>query len=278
MKSIFVTDLHGSKQSYNRLFEIIKAENPVAVFIGGDVLPNYYSTDPGEFTEQFLKPGFERLKKEMTAYPVIFLILGNDDPAYSLPYFTSLHNEGYINFLNSEITLVHGYEIAGYSYIPPTPFLLKDWEKYDVSRFVPRGSVSPEEGIRTADIAENIIKYSTIAGDMKELAEDIKDFSKSIFLFHSPPGNTNLDMMIGTSISGEEQIVNVGSIAVRRFIDKHQPLLTLHGHIHESSEISGSWKDLIGRTFCFSAAAAHGNFAVIRFDTENPENAARELL
>jgi len=30
--------------------------------------------------------------------------------------------------------------------VPPTPFLLKDWEKYDVSAYVDPGCVSPEEG------------------------------------------------------------------------------------------------------------------------------------
>lgn len=35
--------------------------------------------------------------------------------------------------------------------------------------------------------------------------------------------------------------VHVGSIALRRFIEARQPLLTLHGHVHESARLTGSW-------------------------------------
>jgi len=35
----------------------------------------------------------------------------------------------------------------------------------------------------------------------------------------------------------------VGSIAVRRFIEERQPLLTLHGHIHESARLTGDWRE-----------------------------------
>ena len=35
-----------------------------------------------------------------------------------------------------------------------------------------------------------------------------------------------------------------------RFIEKTQPLLTLHGHIHEAPELSGRYLDRIGATLC----------------------------
>jgi Icc-related predicted phosphoesterase len=72
--------------------------------------------------------------------------------------------------------------------------------------------------------------------------------------------------------------VHVGSMAVREFIEIRQPLLTLHGHVHESARLTGSWRDQIGRTFCFSAAHDGPELALIRFDLEHPEAAARELI
>jgi Icc-related predicted phosphoesterase len=72
--------------------------------------------------------------------------------------------------------------------------------------------------------------------------------------------------------------VHVGSIAIQRFIKTHQPLLTLHGHIHESVRITGLWKEKIGRTFSFTAAYDGPELAVVRFDTNHLENAVRELL
>jgi Icc-related predicted phosphoesterase len=72
--------------------------------------------------------------------------------------------------------------------------------------------------------------------------------------------------------------VHVGSIAVRRFIEERQPLLALHGHVHESSRLTGSWKDRIGRTVCLSAAHDGPELAVVRFDPTRPEAATRELV
>lgn len=72
--------------------------------------------------------------------------------------------------------------------------------------------------------------------------------------------------------------VHVGSIAVRRLIENRQPLITLHGHIHESARLTGSWKDRIGNTHLFSAAHDGPELALVRFSPQNPENASRELL
>jgi len=67
-------------------------------------------------------------------------------------------------------------------------------------------------------------------------------------------------------------------VAVRRFIEKRQPLLTLHGHVHESSRLTGEWKDKIGRTLCFSAAYDGPRLALVRFDPRSSEEATRQLI
>jgi Icc-related predicted phosphoesterase len=71
---------------------------------------------------------------------------------------------------------------------------------------------------------------------------------------------------------------HLGSIAVRRFIKARQPLLTLHGHVHESARISGSWRDRIGRTHCFSAAHDGPELSLVRFDPDSLDAATRELI
>ena len=123
-------------------------------------------------------------------------------------------------------------------------------------------------------IAEHVdknIKYSDY------LAENLE---KSIFLFHTPPYKTNLDRaaLDGKMIDYVPLDVHVGSIAVKYFIEKQQPLVTLHGHIHESARITGCWKDKIGRTYCFSAAHDGPELALVSFDLENPAAAIRELI
>ena len=69
----------------------------------------------------------------------------------------------------------------------------------------------------------------------------------------------------------------MGSIAIRRFIEARQPRLTLHGHIHESARLTGSWRDGIGRTVMLSAAHDGPELALVRIDLEATEGAAREL-
>jgi Icc-related predicted phosphoesterase len=71
---------------------------------------------------------------------------------------------------------------------------------------------------------------------------------------------------------------HVGSIALRRLIEARQPLVTLHGHIHESARLTGAWRDRIGRTICLSAAHDGPELALVRFDPGAPEHATRELV
>jgi uncharacterized protein len=72
--------------------------------------------------------------------------------------------------------------------------------------------------------------------------------------------------------------VHVGSIAIQRFIGERQPKLTLHGHVHESTRLTGQWLQRFGRTVSFNAAHDGPELAVIKFDLENPGNAKRLLL
>jgi Icc-related predicted phosphoesterase len=104
--------------------------------------------------------------------------------------------------------------------------------------------------------------------------------TKTIFLFHSPPYHSCLDRadLHGKKVDHAPVDVHVGSVAIQRFIKSKQPLLTLHGHVHESAQITGWWKEKVDRTFSFTAAHDGPELAVVRFDTENLKNATRELI
>jgi len=91
---------------------------------------------------------------------------------------------------------------------------------------------------------------------------------------------TNLDRaaLDGKMVDHVPLDVHIGSIAIRRFIEKRQPLLTLHGHVHESAGLTGNWRDKIGRTPCLSAAHDGPELALVKFALEDIEHAERELL
>lgn len=278
LNCFFVSDVHGSTELYKKLFDEIFAEKPQAVFLGGDLLPHHYNNK--NFILDFLQPNLQSLKTKLEIhYPKIFLILGNDDARIEEPLIQKLEKQSLIEYIHFRKTKFLEYDIYGYAFTPPSPFLLKDWEKYDVSRFVDPGSISPEEGKRTVDVSIHEKKYSTIKDDLDTLTKD-EDLSKSIFLFHGPPYQTNLDRIAqdGKLIDHVPVDTHVGSVAIKRFIEKKQPLITLHGHIHESAQISGSWKDKIGKTFCFSAAHDGSELAIVKFELNNLETAERILI
>lgn len=286
-KCFFVSDLHGLTDRYEKLFSAIVDEKPAAVFMGGDILPSAIAfSTPGnkqhnDFLKDYLIPELLNIREAIgEKYPKFFIILGNDDGRYEEPAMQETEKSMGIWHYAHNRRFEFGENIVyGYSFVPPTPFMLKDWERYDISRYVDPGCVSPEDGSHSIEVRDNRIKFATIKEDLDELAGDF-DLSKTIFLFHSPPHKTNLDYaaLEGKMIDHIPLDPNVGSIAIRRFIEKRQPLVTLHGHIHESASLTGSWNDRIGETYCFSAAHDGPELALVVFDSENLDEARRDLI
>jgi Icc-related predicted phosphoesterase len=280
----FVSDLHGYLSRYQKLFQVILAERPEVVLLGGDVLPTglYYSqgTPEKSFIRSVLQDGLGAVKGDLSsAYPKVLLILGNDDPRVEEKELTEGESLGLWNYLHFREIGCGNFTVYGYAYVPPTPFALKDWERYDVSRFVDPGCISPEEGWRSVPFSPNDIRYATIQADLDLLTND-SDLSKAIFLFHAPPHKTFLDRVAldGKMIDTIPLDVHAGSIAIRRFIEKRQPLITLHGHIHESARLTGSWCEHLGRTWAYSAAHDGDELALVRFDPNEPDKATRSLI
>jgi len=283
---LFVSDLHGRVTWYRRLFQLVGKEKPQALFLGGDLMPSGMMTFTNgsmmidDFFKDFLYPEFCRLKTRMRAdYPQVFLIMGNDDRRSDESLFMEAETEGLWHYMHCKKEHLGAFPVYGYACVPPTPFMLKDWECYDVSRYVDPGCVPPEEGYRTVEIQKDLITYNTIQKDLENLVQT-EDMSRAIFLFHTPPYQTNLDRaaLDGKTIEHVPLDVHVGSIAVRRFLEARNPLISLHGHVHESSRITGHWSDRIGKTIAFTAAYEGPELAVVRFNPEEPGKSTRELL
>lgn len=281
---LFATDLHGHTEGYQKLIAAIINSHPDAVFLGGDLLPHaWLSVGSGayeDFVADYLAPAFRRTKVEMgVRYPQIFLILGNDDPRLQEGPLETASAEGLWHYAHGRKLAFGEFVVYGYACVPPTPFLLKDWESYDVSRYVQPGCVSPEEGHRSVSENESHIKFGTIQRDLDSLTgKDLLD--RAIFLFHAPPYDTALDRAALDGRTYEHVLldVHVGSIAVRRFIERRQPLLTLHGHVHESTRLTGEWKIRLGKTVCINGAHHGPELSLVRIDLNSPWDATRELI
>ncbi|MBK5107630.1 MAG: hypothetical protein JJE12_05845 [Anaerolineales bacterium] len=98
---------------------------------------------------------------------------------------------------------------------------------------------------------------------IEEMIAKVEQPNASIFNFHDPPNDSTLDTCPKlnwdtdppTPIVEAGQIVmhGAGSKAVRKAIEKYQPLLSLHGHIHESQSVAK-----IGKTTCINPGSEYG--------------------
>ncbi len=281
MNCFFVSDLHGKISRYQSLFSRIREEKPEAVFLGGDLFPPLGAQGEGDFLEDFLAKGFLEIKDDLgKEYPRIFLILGNDDSKSSeVDLIRWMEKEMIWEYIHGRRVDLGPYSVYGYAYVPPTPFLNKDWERYDISRFVDPGCIPPEEGWHSVKEPRNLIEFATIQKDLAGLTAG-KDLSASIFLFHTPPYQTALDRagLDGKFIDHVPLDVHVGSIAVKDFILERHPLITLHGHVHESARLTGSWVEKLGPTTAISAAHDGGELALVRFNPVEPQKITRDLI
>jgi Icc-related predicted phosphoesterase len=103
----------------------------------------------------------------------------------------------------------------------------------------------------------------TLAQMLDAMAVKVADMHHCIFNLHDPPLDSTLDTcpMLDWNTDPPRQIVRggqvvmygAGSSAVRAAIEKYQPLLGLHGHIHESP---GAIR--LGRTLCLNPGSEYG--------------------
>jgi len=280
----------------------VRAERPEAVFLGGDLFRHNRASE--EFLEEHLLGPIRALRAAGRAAPGgpavgvgtggagggpavgasappprWFVILGNDDPRVFEESLQQADAEGLIEYLHERTVPFGDLFVTGYACTPPSPFLLKDWEKYDVSRFVDPGCVSPEEGRRSVPVPEHETRNGTIAADLEGLAGNAPP-ERTIFLFHAPPYDCALDRaaLDGRMVDHVPVDVHVGSIAIQRFIAERQPLLTLHGHVHESPRLTGRWSERFGRTHAFSGCHDGPGLPLVRFDTSALERATRAIV
>jgi len=252
VKVLYTSDLHGEVHLYREVLSLAISSSSEIMMIGGDLLPSFPPTKRYEdmipnqktFIDQFLSPFFKRLL-QTTSIQQIFLIPGNWDLSY--PYLLREPKERVIDLNQRSYRFKNGYELIGYPFVPPTPFRPKDFEKMD-DREAPWPPQKNPSYIRSSDQTDRLIPIDpylylrgreTIEEDLDRLPKPLQP-SRGIYVMHSPPLGTRLDLIEGGK--------SAGSRSIKAFIQRNQPLLTLHGHIHESPALSGTYTDRIGET------------------------------
>ncbi len=114
---------------------------------------------------------------------------------------------------------------------------------------------------------------------ISEKVNKLNNPEKAIFNIHCPPYNTQLDLVPELDnfqkrkvFPGGYNYIHVGSTAVRECIENFQPLLGLHGHIHESSG-----EEKIGKTVCLNPGTEYkiGGFSSYIVEINNDGTLAR---
>jgi len=239
-KLLYTADLHGNKEYYKKLIAKAKDSEIKAVILGGDLCPKGGPTiedavkTQKEFLEKFFIPELRKLKKD------VFFIMGNDDFRINETILENANEN--IKYINKKRFNLFNKNIVGYSFVNPTPFRLKDWEKFeDEKKEMPQQLHDYE--IRTVKKEEGTIKE-----DLSSLIK-LSNPKKTIYVIHAPPFNTKLDIVTSGT--------HVGSRAIREFMEKEQPYFALHRHIHESPQMSGSFIDKIGKTICINVGSSY---------------------
>lgn len=270
MKILFTADLHGLENLYEELFSSVRTGQPDAVLLGGDLFPRGVpSEDSMEkqrvFIQEYLGPRLSeiRLRCPSTEW---FAMLGNNDWHYHLARLQDLEYQDLIRLLhNRKHLLKNGFELIGYGHVPPTPFSNKDGERIDIpgAPEEPQRSspcLSTKEGIRSIRREAFFRAHPTIREELENLPRPALP-DRTIYVFHSPPHETGLDLLHDGR--------HAGSRAIRQFIENRQPFLTLHGHIHESPFLSGRFADRIGNTLCLNPGHSQERLCAVTLEWED---------
>lgn len=121
--------------------------------------------------------------------------------------------------------------------------------------------------VRAASLDE-LAARPTIEADLEALAR-ASDPARTVYVVHTPPWGTRLDVMHGGA--------HIGSRALRAFVERHQPPLTLHGHVHESPRLTGRIDDRLGRTLCVNPGASRQRLRAVLVDADALERGAQAL-
>lgn len=246
VKIIFTTDLHGSEWKYNRLFEVAADAKVHVVINGGDMLPKN-----GELSQQkvFIASFLDEHFKKFNDAGIYYLCYpGNDD----LMVYDRLFEEvcckyGFVVPIAQRKHEINGYEFIGLNWVVDYPFRLKDRCRIDTKDYVfekqlGTGLLSTQQGFKELNDWPVYAKtLPTLKDELNKLVRP-ENMKKAIYIIHMPPASLGLDKCY----SGME----VGSKAVYDFIRENQPLFALHGHIHESPQMTGKWSTKLGRTIC----------------------------
>ena len=270
LRVFFATDLHGSDKCFRKFLNAPKVYDAKVIIIGGDltgkamvpiVVRNNgteYADYLGEKIEIKNREHEENLMKEVSDsgyYPLKMDQKEYEELAHDKnrlnEVFLNLMKERLRNWLNLAEERLKGSGVTVVINAGNDDALELD-SILDSSDFIihPEGKVVEINGYEMISTgyanmtpwhAPRDIPEEELEKKIEEMASRVKNMQSAIFNIHPPPYNTGLDMapkvdenLRPEALPGTVIMVPVGSVSVRKLEEKYQPMLGLHGHVHES--------------------------------------------
>ncbi|MHA2602789.1 MAG: metallophosphoesterase family protein [Candidatus Thorarchaeota archaeon SMTZ1-83] len=232
---------HGSKKTFkkqkdlDRFIKFTEDEGYYPKILTPDELEEIRNT-PGEITKLFQTLMIERIQKWMNManerIPEDVMVVvnpGNDD---DFAIDEVIKKDSRVIYPLEKVVDVRGYPMISLEWVNSTP-----WDTH---------RECPDEEL-----------LEKLEAEFARLETD--DYSNVLCNFHDPPYNSGLDVAPQLTedhrvakAGAHELMVPVGSKSVRAVIEKYQPLLGMHGHIHESVGYRR-----IGRTLCVNPGSEY---------------------
>ncbi|MBN2299343.1 MAG: metallophosphoesterase [Deltaproteobacteria bacterium] len=277
MKILFTCDLHGRQHLYEEMFGYALENSCECILIGGDLLPTRLAKPI-----KLISGGvdFNESLSAQFAFIDLYLalVLGafmQEHPHIRILYVPGNHDwktaVGHLEqslpgalCMHGRIESFDGITFMGYGCVTDSPFWVKDYVRRDTSdsRYVSSRYplVSTSNGISLSEKGSYALDKPSISEELSEL--HLKDPHNTICIFHCPPFGTGLDTLHnGTPI---------GSRSIAKYITSQQPMVSLHGHIHESPYMSGMFKTALGRTLSINPGHHFRQLHAVCFDTSDP--------
>jgi Icc-related predicted phosphoesterase len=270
-KVLFVTDLHGSELTFRKLLGALEAWRPDVYIGGGDVAgkavvpvaqlggDRFRLSWMGEEHELEGREELERFEQRISQlgfYPYVAPLEEiqrvRADPAATDQVFERLIAERWADWLRRLDERCRRLEIPAYVIagnddpwsLDSVTFGDREWVTAVNGEVVPVlgewSLVSCGLGNRTPWNCPRDVSEEELAERLEQLSGGVGDFATAITNLHVPPYGSSLDLAakLDTSVSPPRVVLGdtapVGSTAVRDFLLERQPLLSLHGHVHES--------------------------------------------
>ncbi len=287
MKIFFATDIHGSEVCWRKFLNSAAFYKADMVVLGGDVTgkvmvpivayPGSWQVTIGgqaqRLETQAELDDVQRLIRNRGSYPAIvtpdeLTVLSEEEGAVDRRFTVEM-----IKSLERWLDMADGKLNGG-----AIPCILNGgnddiWEIDDVIESSPcvsfaEGKVLELDGFHLVSMGwTNPTPWDTfreapeeeLAAKIETVVAGVPDMERAIFNFHAPPYGSGLDEAPALDATlrpthGGAVMKAVGSTAVRDAIMKHQPMLSVHGHIHESRGIKR-----LGRTFAINPGSVYGD-------------------